>query len=256
MSNDIVTARAFVTTCELAAPSPVARMAKGMFDYDAAKAQAAVVGADIVAFMSGVPAECRQDIANASLLAQLVAKKQVPAPTTLASLTGWYDAYFDVLSRIGFAIQDKGFATYTESSESFEAHEAILQVAAALFAGAPGALAVIKSTLEALKSTADSTGWITLFNRESQATNTARFQVSLVGQETDGRLFVSIIAFGLEARTRLTQVLFLKFRSNDVRLEHHSGKVSINARLLAGVRDQLASKLTNYASGFIAGLNL
>ena len=256
MNNDIDAARAFITSCELAAPTLPKVIQKDVFEYDAAKAQASVVGADIVAFMSGVPAESRQDIANASLLAQLVAKKKVPAPTTLASLTGWYDAYFDVLSRIGFAIQDKGFATYSERSEDFEAHEAILKVATALFVGAPAALAVIKSTLEALHATAESAGWLTLYNRESQAANTARFQVSLVGQEPDGRLFVSIMAFGLEAHTNLTQVLFFKFRSNEVRLEHHSGKVSFNAQLLAGVRGQISAKLDSYASSFITSVDL
>lgn len=255
MSNDTTTAREFIARSDLPAAPPPIVLAKGAFDYDDVKHQAAVVGAQVIAFSAGVAAQTREDVANASLLAQLVAKKKVPAPTTLPLVTAWYDAYFDALSQIGFAIQDHGFAAYSEASESFEAHEAILEVAAALFAGAPAALAVVKQTLEALKKLPSSSGWIRLFNRESQSANTARFQVSLVGQETDGSLFLSIIAFGLEAKTTLTQVLFFKFQSNDVRLENHSGKVSINAQVLRDTRDQLAAKLTSHASDFIRGLD-
>ena len=61
-------------------------------------------------------------------------------PKTLADVGAWYDTYFDALSQLGFAIQDKAFAEYRASSDTFEAHEAILEVAGALLAGSPGAL--------------------------------------------------------------------------------------------------------------------
>ena len=256
MSNNSITgAREFVTSVEL--PDPLAlnlKVSKDIFDYDAAKQQAVVVGADVIAFVKGVTPEQRNDIVNASLLAQLVAKKKVPKPSTLTTVKEWYEDYFDVLSRIGFAIQDKGFAEYREASDSFEAHEAILEIATALLAGAPGALALVKTTLDALQKMSSNSPWITLFNRESQSANTARFQVSLVNEDENGNLHVALIAFGLEARTKLTQVLFFKFHTNDVMLHHHSGKVTINAHLLAGVRDQIADKLIAYASDYIKGL--
>jgi hypothetical protein len=159
-----------------------------------------------------------------------------------------------VLSRIGFAIQDKGFAEYHERSDSFKAHEAIIEVAAVLLAGAPGALALVKTALESLQKMSSDSPWITLFNRESQSANTARFQVSLASEDESGGLLIALIAFGLEARTTLTQVLFFNFHSNDVKLRHHSGKVTINAQLLAAVRDQIAGKLLAYTSEYIRGL--
>src|SRR5262245_18878172 len=106
MNNDMMMAREFIASADMpAAPSPIA-MAKNVFDYDDVKHQAAVVGAEVVSFSAKIPAQTREDVANASLLAQLVAKKRVPEPTTLASVVAWYNAYFDALSRIGFAIQD------------------------------------------------------------------------------------------------------------------------------------------------------
>jgi hypothetical protein len=257
-SNSITRALQFVASVELPEPPPVRRgVTRGAgFNFDAAKDQAAVVGSDVISFVKGVTAEQRNDIVNASLLAQLVAKRKVAEPKTLAEVKAWYDNYFDALSHVGFLIQDKGFAEYEERSENFEAHQAIQDVAAALLAGSPGALMLIKTTLQALQRMSTDSPWITLFNRESQSANTARFQMSLVDQDDTARFLISLIAFGLEARTTLTQVLFFKFRTNEVALNHHSGKVTINAQLLAHIRGQIATKLAAYTDDYFRGLDL
>jgi hypothetical protein len=254
--QSISKARSFVAVAELPAPPPIDfDIAKApAAALDAAKEQAAVVGGEVIAFVKGVTAEQRADIVNASLLAQLVAKKKVPGPTTLAGLTAWYDSYFDVLSNIGFAIQDKGFAEYHETSDSFQAHEAILEVAAVLMAGSPAALALVNTTLKALQKMDEGSPWITLFNRESQSANTARFQIGLAEANATDGLLLSLMSFGLEARSNVTQVLFFKFRKNDMTLQHHSGKVTINAALLAAVRLEIAARLVAFAHDYVQRL--
>lgn len=251
-----VTAREFVASVVLPEPPLGVGTAGGLARaaataFDAAKDQASVVGSDVISFVKGVTPEQRSDVVNATLLAQLVANKKVAAPTALPDVVRWYEEYFDVLSHIGFVIQDKGFATYEERSQDFEAHKAILDVAAALLAGAPGALAVLQKTLGALEKMAGDSPWITLYNRESRSANTARFQASLVDQDENGQFLLSLIAFGIEAQSRVTQVLFFKFRKNDVTLRHHSGKVTINAQVLASVRNQIAERLIPFTTGYI-----
>lgn len=127
-------------------------------------------------------------------------------------------------------------------------------MATALLAGSPGALALVKTTLKALEQMSVESPWITLFNRESQSANTARFQVSLVETDEHGQLLISLMAFGLKAETTLTQVLFFKFHANQVTLQHHSGKVTINAPVLASVREQVAGKLIAYTTEFVKAL--
>jgi hypothetical protein len=221
--------------------------------FDVAKEQASVVGSDVIAFSKGVPAEARGDIVNAVLLAQLVAKKSMAEPKTLADVGAWYDSYFDTLSRLGFVLQDKTLAEYRASSDTFEAHESILEIAGALLAGSPGALVLVKKTLEALKKMSADSPWITLFHRESQSAKTARFQVSLVESDAAG-VMLTLIAFGLEAQASVTQVLFFKFHKNDVTLRHNSGKVSINAALLATIRPQVSAKIVAFTNDFIERL--
>lgn len=221
------------------------------FDFQQAKDQAAVAGADIVSFVRGVTPERRQDIVNASVLAQLVANDKVKDPTQIYA---WYDAYFDVLMHIGWAVQDRGFATYTEKSGQLEAHEAILAIAATLLGPASTAFAVIKSTLDALKSMSADSPWMTIFNRESQRANAARFQVMLAEQADDGQFLVSLMAFGLEAKATVTQVLFFKVHSSEVTLKHYSGKVTIDAQVLEAVRELVRGRIMSRAEDFLKQL--
>jgi hypothetical protein len=243
-------ARTYVAGVELPPPPRVslAREAAEPLKLVKDKTQALVVGSDVMSFVQGVTPERRQDLVNASLLAQLVATKRVPDPT---GLQAWYDAYFEVLTNLGFAIQDRQFAEYTEKSADFEAHEAIINIAATLLGGAPTALALVKTTLEALKTDGP---WLTLFTRESQSAKTAKFQVTLAEPGEGDQFLVSLMAFALTAQANLTQLLVFKVRSNGATLKHVSGKVTINPEVLASVRDDVSRRLEKYAKAYVESL--
>lgn len=221
------------------------------FVFDTAKDQAAVVGSEIVSFVSGVTPERRESIVNSSLLAQLVAKRNVRDPEKVLD---WYKSYFDVLSNIGWVIQDTGFSEYKETSENFDAHKAIISVASVLLGPSPTALAVVTSTLSALQSMNESSPWITIFSRETQAARAAKFQVSLAEQDAAGQFFVNSMAFVLEAESRITQVLFFKAKKNEVKLTNLSGKVTINTGVLDAIKDDIKAKLAGHASNYVRGL--
>lgn len=222
-------------------------------DFDALKNQAIVVGSDVVSFVKGVSAERRQDIINSALLAQLAANNKVKDRNNVFE---WYSAYFDVLTNLGWVIQDKGFAEYQEQADGLEAHEAILKVATVLLGAAPTALAIVTSTIEAMKSMDKDNPWITIFDRESRSAETARFQIALAEEDEAGQFMVSLMAFGLKADSTLTQILFFKIRSDKVSLKHCSGKVTIDEDVLAGVRDKIRVKLIGRTGGYIDSLDL
>lgn len=254
--DPIQKARSFVESVEI----PKVRTTREATDADpgtlketleTGKNQAAVVGSDVISFVSGVTAERREAIINSSLLAQLVAKKKVSDPNRIYD---WYDAYFEVLTNIGWVMQDRSFAEYRENSQNFEAHKAILAVATAVLGAAPAALALVTTTINALHSMDESTPWITIFNRESQTARTARFQISLVEQEEGGQFFVTLMAFGLEAKASITQVLFFKARASEATLRHFSGKVTINTTVLDSIKEDLKAKLAGGAADYVSTL--
>ncbi|MGE0403401.1 MAG: hypothetical protein AB7T06_42230 [Kofleriaceae bacterium] len=253
-------ARAFLASIQLPLPSPTFGFgftADPATDvaFDSAKTQAAVVGSDVVAFAKGVTDETRKDIVHATLLAQLVAKKRVPQPMTLDDWATWHGVYFDTLTNIGFVAQDHGFASYQARSDSFEAHEEIIALATVLFGAGTTALIAITKTLEALQKMDEASPWITLFDRESRSANTARFQATIAApDDAAGRVLLSTIAFGLEAKTLKTQVLFFKFKSQEVTLKNYSGKVSIDSELLADVREAVHDKIAAHANKFVRAL--
>jgi hypothetical protein len=254
----IADARSFVRTVELPPPNPdiLGETSPGeQSPFDAAHQQAAVVGSDVLSFVKETTPEQRKDIVNASLLAQLVADKKVPAPEHLDDILAWYRHYFDVLSHVGFVVQDKGFARYVEKADAFEAHEAILNVVKTALAGVPAALPLVIKTLESLKSMSDDTPWITLFHRESRSANTARFQVSLADTGPGGS-FLNLFAFGLVAKATVTQVLFFRFRKSESELQHNSSKLTINDAVLTSVRDDIAQRIAQFTKDFVAGLDV
>src|SRR5215831_7080418 len=244
-TTDIAQARSFLLRAELPAPFPetLGEPAPGdTSPFDAAKQQAAVVGSDVVSFVKEITPEQRQDIVNASLLAQLAANKKVPDPEDLKGIVDWYTAYFDVISKIGFAVQSKGFVQYVEKADTFEAHEAIIEIVKTALAGAPAAIPLVIKTLETLKSMSQDSPWITLFHRESRSANTARFQVSVA----DTGSSLSVLAFGIAARATVTQVLLFRFKKNESTLQHNSSTLTINPAVLAGIRSDIAQKITKY----------
>ena len=92
----VASARAFVSSAELPAvlPSVLAdgdAVAMPDFAFDTAKEQAAVVGSDVISFITGITPEQRSDLVNATLLAQLVAKKKHPLPQDIKGVIAWYD---------------------------------------------------------------------------------------------------------------------------------------------------------------------
>ncbi len=251
-STDVSRSRQFVRAAKLPPPPPATRGTEAAdAALEAGKAQAAVVGSDVVSFATNVSPEWRQDLINCSLFAQLWAKAEVADPTRIFD---WYESYFNALQQLGWMVQDQGFAVYVETSQNFSAHEAILKVAESLLMPAAGSLMLVKSTLDALMSMDADSPFLTLFSRESQQASAARFQISLAEQSADGGLMVALMAFGLEARTTLTQVLFFKSLASQATLRHCSGKVSINTTLLEALRPDLAEQLKEHARGFIRKL--
>ncbi len=254
-STDIAQVRSFVEQAVL--PEPYAELldepAPGITSpFDAVKQQAAVVGSDVVSFVAEVTPEQRQDIVNASLLAQLAANKRVPDPQDLKGIVDWYTAYFDVMSRIGFAVNSRGFAQYVESADSFEAHEAIIEIVKTALAGAPAAIPLVLKTLESLKNMSQDSPWITIFHRESRSANTARFQVSTA----DTGASLNVLAFGISAKAMVTQVLLFKFKTNESTLQHNSSTLTINPTVLGAIRNDIAQKITKYSKDFVAGLDI
>lgn len=247
-------ARAFVAAARLpAVPKGPRRRTTGTADFIDLEAQAAVVGSGLVSFTAGVPAARREDLCNATLLAQLAANRKV---ADRANVLAWFDAYFTALMNLGWVVQQTGFREFAGEIDGLETHEAVREVAAALLAPNPAALAVLGATLDAMRAMDADSPWITIFNREHRDTKTSHFQIALAEQLPNGGLVMHLMAFALQASSKLTQVLFFKLRKKRVKLQHNAGKALVDVAVLTSIREPLEKKLAERITDFIATVDI
>jgi hypothetical protein len=211
-------------------------------------AQSLVVGSGLIAAAANVPVQTREDIINCTLFAQLAASGEVGDPTQVGQ---WYDAYFRTLTALGWAQSDTQFENYQFKSSDGDAHQAIIGVLSVLLGPAATALVVVKAALDALQSMNENSKWITLFDRESRTSTSARFQVATAQVDTNGLLQIALVAFHLEATSTLTQVLFFKFSSSSTSLNYAAGKASIYEAALKDQRRAIAGRLSAYRAAYV-----
>jgi hypothetical protein len=219
--------------------------------FDQAKTQAQVVGSALFSFAQGVSPEVREAISDSALLAQLVANKRVSVESAPLD---WFTTYSQVLQNIGWTLQEGGWTDYTAKGTAVEVHEKIIEVMTVVLGPAPAALAIVISTVNALKAMKSDSSWITIFSRESQKAKIARFQIGLVEKDQGGDVFVSLLACLIEAANSITQVLFFKFKNSHASFKANSAKVSINRAALSDLGPTIRGKVRAYQADYVGSI--
>jgi hypothetical protein len=214
-------------------------------------AQALVVGSGLVVAAQNVPAQTRSDLINCTLFAQLAASGQVTDP---AKVTEWYAAYFQALTALGWAQHDSRFEEFQSGGTTLEAHKSIIKVLTTLLGPGAAAVALVTETLEALQSMNENSPWITLFDRQSTAVKSARFQVATAQVGPGGVLEIALVAFDLKSKVSVDQVLFFKFKKNKIKLKYARGNATIYEAALAQHRQQVAARLVAYQAAYIGAV--
>jgi hypothetical protein len=217
--------------------------------FDAAKQQAQVVGSGLFSFAQGVTPETRAAISDSALLAQLVANKKTSVEQ---DPLGWYREYLDVLTHVGWVIQQGSWSDYTADGRSAEVHQTIIDVLKTTLGPSVAALAIVQSALDALAAMKSGSPWLTIFNHETQHASLARFQVGLVETGPTDDVFVSLLGCLIQADREITQVLFLKFGSECATFKANAAKVSINRQALAIVLPAIRDKIRDFQSDYLS----
>ena len=112
----------------------------------------------------------------------------------------------------------------------------------ALLGPQAAAASIVIEVLNGLGEIDRSAPWITLFDRSSQRSSGASFQVSHVDADASGEPQVVLACFSIEASQDITQVLFFKLTAQNARVRKASGRMAINLdRLSARMRSPGAS---------------
>ena len=252
----LAAARTLITEAELPSLQSLAAVegpGMGMPAFDMTKDQALVVGADVVSFAIGVEADFRQAIADCSLFAQLVTGNKLGQS---ADPLKFFDAYFQTLVGLGWIIQQHDTGEIAHDGSGLDVHTAIIGTITAFLTPIAGAAAAVIAVLNGLHEMNKDAPFITLFNKQSHHEKLGRFQLTYVTKEADGGLLAEVMAFALDADSKLTQVLFFKLTSEHVKLRRSNAKLSIDTAALSGLRPNLAAKVKAYRTALIAEADL
>ena len=253
----VAAARTLIATADLPAAEGFAADAAGGVEvaFDTARQQALVVGSDVVSFTTGVEAQFRQAIADSSLFAQLVAVRQVGED---ADPMKFFDAYFQTLLGLGWIVQQRETAQISFDDGGVDVHQEVIGVISTFLTpiAGPVAVAAVLAVLNGLHKMNADAPFITLFNKRTRTGKIGRFQVTSVQKGADGGLLAEIMAFAVNAREVVTQVLFVKLHKGQTELRRSFGTLSIDTAALDGIRPNLAAKVKAFRLALIAEADL
>lgn len=222
-------------------------------ELDAAKAQAAVVDSNVVAFPEGVSEQVRAAVSDWMLFAQRAATKKHPKGTDSQQ---WADEYLDVMLATGWSLRESASAWSEESVSGSVVHQKILDVIAVVLGPVPAALAIVTAALNSLQAMNEDSRWITLFDRRGKSATSVGFSVANVEAEGDGAAALRSVDFRIEASKTLTQVLFFKFTHQEASMFRRGVVLSISAKNLERLGPKIAERVAEMAEDSIAGYDL
>ncbi len=216
--------------------------------------QVVAVGSQLCEFTAVVEPAMRQDLSNCLLLAQLAADKAVGSPAS--DIYRWHDSYIGTLQKTGWLLADVDFQEQALSADGVFVHKEIIPVVMAFLGPAATAGTLILQMLNSLSAMQQNQPWITLFQSESQTLNGAKFQVSLVDKDANGDAEVRLLAVGVEASQRITQVLFFKLHRQSTRLRRAQGAMTMSPATLAKIRDPLRARVAQHVVDYVMNVEI
>jgi hypothetical protein len=187
------------------------------------------------------------------LIAQLAANKAADAA---ADVFAWYRKYIEVLQKVGWTVQDMEFQTQQVSDRNLGVHSAIVPVVMAMLGPAIGAASLVVSVLNGLQEMDKNSPWITMYDRASQHSHGAKFQVGYVDADATGAPQINAMCFGIDAKRTVTQVLFFKFSKDSAELQKANGKLAMSPAQLAEARDVIAKRVHPFIADYVKDLDI
>lgn len=225
-----------------------------MFDAtesaDAGDPAAFIVNKSLVSFVADVGAQNRMDVLNSTLLAQLAANKQFPDEKNLIE---WFNAYTEVLSKIGWVMTGKDFVDVSTDKNLFEVENVVLDIIGASIAG--NALAIVTKTIEAFRKLSNGDSRLIAFEKNTHTSEKGTFLIASA-DETNGIVSLNMAGFVISSRQKIVQILFFKSTNekNSLKVATRNGTLATDTYAL--VRNDVQAILGEKVNEFVASLEI
>jgi hypothetical protein len=208
------------------------------------------VGSQLLEFDREFAPAARMPVANSLLLAQLAANK---AASQSKDVLAWYEKYNEVLQGIGWQVGDFSMVEQSVNDKNASLHEQIVPTLTAML-GPVASVSLAIAVLQGLGQMDEESPWVRLFDRSSQHSSGAKFQVAYIAADGNGDPQVRSACFALEARKAVTQVLFFKFSSGRATLKSANAALGVSRPLLEATEKQIEARVQSFVSDFIANV--
>lgn len=206
----------------------------------------------LVSFASEVRGQNRKDLLNSTLFAQLAADYDFPG---MADPMAWFKRYTGLLSEIGYNLQGGEERIYSSGVHDFDMNKALLKIMGVALGGPVTQLALITSTLDALKELGKDADDIKIFERRVQALQTNSFQIGSA-TEVNEAVALTLSTFRLNTYDGTRRILFFKAGKDTVELTYSVTTATLNEDVYGRVRNDIVEQLGDAAAKSIRGIKL
>ncbi|HTI28503.1 MAG TPA: hypothetical protein VL652_46410 [Kutzneria sp.] len=245
---------AYVNSLDLGVHNALARRTGG--DVPASGPGAALDAGSLMAFTANVSTLHRSDALNSTLLAQLNSDKMFDRFNP-DQLIPWYRNYTNVLSNVGWTMQNFSFEHYKASGSTFSVSNAVLEILTAVLSG--NDLKLISATLNSLKNLESSNDpWYKVWDQKSHSQQNCNFQLSTCNDEggSANTLTMRLSGYSLKTSTDATRFLWVNYSSSSTDLQYSSQTCVLNEDVYGTVRSTVIGKLGNRATDFVKNLDI
>ncbi len=212
--------------------------------------QAFLADKSLVSFISEVNGQNRKDVLNSTLLAQMAANKKFPNEEDILE---WYQAFIDVLSKIGWNIESSEISTFESSKTVFEIEDAIIDILSGAFGG--GYIKVIAKTLESIKNMSDEDHKIIAFEKNTHSLTKGCFQIALAVEENEV-VSMQLGTFLLTSTKKIKQILFFTSKKDKTKLQYSSRLGTLNAEVYEQIRSAVLKKLGDDITAYVTEIEI
>jgi hypothetical protein len=216
--------------------------------------QVYLVGSQLLSFNREVTEERRSAAINSCLLAQLVAARLHPDPTTPEAAEAWHAAYINTLTNIGWALQSGVTARHEQAQLGVRVDKVLLDIVSALVGGGAAA-ALVAKVIDKLAEASRDDPFITLYQSRTVEENVVEFAAGLASG-ADAGFRLSVVECAVRLRSVQTQVLFLKWNADSADVDGRRFDLGLSDAVFAAVRQAVERKLIQKARDFVSSLDL
>ena len=211
------------------------------------------VGGALAAFTDNVDGRSKQDILDATLLAQLYADTKSNRERDIKK---WYGFYKEVLENLGFVIENVEVQQHHITDPSFKLKDIVKRSHREHPSSSDKLSEALDDLLLTFESLPEHDERVTLFDSLSGSGSTGNFQVFPCEEGPDGKVFFVLGTFFFQTLQQNTKILFANWESRNALIYKVVQKAILEPTAYRAVRQSVTSKLKSYSSNLVTSIRL